>query len=60
MTPQPATLREAQRQAVDVILDHLDPPSVRLGRTDWCINVEKVVRALAERGLLANDEASIK
>lgn len=44
--------REVERRAVEVILDHLDPPSPRLGRNDWCINVAKIVRALRERGLL--------
>lgn len=42
-------------RAVDVVLDHLDPPDKRLGRTDWCMNVEKIVRALDEEGLLASD-----
>jgi NMD protein affecting ribosome stability and mRNA decay len=52
---QAQSLREVQRRAIDVILDNLDPPSPRLGRNDWCMNVEKVVRALAERGLLAHE-----
>lgn len=45
-------MRSVERRAVDVILDHLDPPSPRLGRIDWCMNVEKIVRALRERHLL--------
>lgn len=46
-------------KATDVILDHLDPPERRLGRSDWNMNVAKIVRALDDAGLLVADPVGV-